>query len=54
MIARLLFRLLPIRILPAAAGSVNGIVSGFFAGNFVGVDATSAVGRAYELGILRA
>ena len=44
MITKLLFRLLPIQILLAAVGSVNGIVSSFFASNFVGVDAMSAVG----------
>ena len=44
MLTRLMFRLLPIQILLAAVGSVNGIVSSFFASNFVGVDAMSAVG----------
>ena len=44
MITKQLFRLLPIQILLAAVGSVNGIVSSFFASNFVGVEAMSAVG----------
>ena len=44
MVTKLMFRLLPIQILLAAVSSVNGIVSSFFATNYVGVDAMSAVG----------
>ena len=44
MVTKLLFRLLPIQILLAAVNSVNGIVSSFFAANYVGVNAMSAVG----------
>lgn len=44
MIEKLLFRLLPVQILLAAVGAVNGIVSSYFASNYVGVDAMSAVG----------
>ena len=44
MLTHLLFRLLPVQILLAAVGAVNGIVSSYFASNFVGVDAMSAVG----------
>lgn len=44
LVSKLMFRLLPIQILLAAVGSVNGIVSSFFASNYVGVDAMSAVG----------
>ena len=43
-VANLMFRLLPIQILLAAVGAVNGIVSSFFASNYVGIDAMSAVG----------
>ena len=43
-VTKLLFRLLPAQILLAAAGSVNSIVSSFFASNFVGITAMSAVG----------
>ncbi len=43
-VTRLMFRLLPIQILLAAVGSVNGIVSSYFASNHVGIDAMSAVG----------
>ena len=43
-LTKLMFRLLPIQITLAAVGAVNGIVSSFFATNFVGVDAMSAVG----------
>ena len=44
MIAKMMFRLLPTQILLAAVGAVNGIVSGLFASNSVGVAAMSAVG----------
>jgi len=43
-VTKLLFRLLPVQILLCAVGAVNGIVSSFFATNYVGVDAMSAVG----------
>ncbi len=43
MVTALLFRLLPLQILLAAVGTVNGIVSGLFAGNFVGEAAMSAI-----------
>ena len=41
---KLIFRLLPVQILLAAVGAVNGIVSGFFVSNYVGINAMSAVG----------
>ena len=44
MLTKLMFRILPVQILLAAVGAVNGIVSSFFATNFVGIDAMSAVG----------
>lgn len=44
MIGKLMLRLLPVQIMLSAAGSVNGIVSSWFATNFVGIDAMSAVG----------
>ncbi|MBQ6374077.1 MAG: ATP-binding protein [Clostridia bacterium] len=43
-VSKLMMRLLPIQILLAAVGAVNGIVSSFFASNYVGIDAMSAVG----------
>ena len=43
-IRRMMFRLLPIQILVAVAGNVNGLVSSYFATNFVGMEAMSAVG----------
>ncbi len=52
MVTKLLFRLLPIQILLAAVGAVNGIVSSFFASNFVGIDAMSAVGLYSPLNML--
>ena len=44
LISKLFFRLLPIQILLAAIGAVNGIVSGLFASNYVGSEAMAAVG----------
>ena len=41
---RTMFRLLPVQILLASVGMINGIVSSLFASNFVGVKAMSAVG----------
>ncbi|MBO4562119.1 MAG: ATP-binding protein [Clostridia bacterium] len=52
MVTKLLFRLLPVQILLAAVGAVNGIVSSFFASNFVGTDAMSAVGLYSPLNML--
>ena len=44
MLQGLCFRLLPIQVLLAVVGSVNGIISSLFASNFVGTDAMSAIG----------
>lgn len=44
MLQKLCFRLLPIQVLLAMVGSINGIVSSLFASNFVGTDAMSAIG----------
>lgn len=52
MVTKLLFRLLPVQILLAAVGAVNGIVSSFFASNFVGTDGMSAVGLYGPLNML--
>ena len=52
MVTKLLFRLLPIQILLAAVGAVNGLVSSFFASNYVGIDAMSAVGLYSPLNML--
>ena len=52
MLTKLMFRLLPVQILLAAVGAVNGIVSSFFAANFVGVEAMSAVGLYGPIGML--
>ena len=38
-----MFRLLPMQVLLAAVGAVNGIISGLFASNYIGADAMSAV-----------
>ena len=50
--ARLLFRLLPVQVLLAAVGSVNAIVSGLFASNYVGVEAMGAIGLYNPISIL--
>ena len=52
MVGRLMFRLLPAQVLLCAVGAVNGIVSSFFATNFVGVEAMSAVGLYAPFGML--
>ena len=52
MVRKLLFRLLPMQVLLAAVGAVNGIVSSFFASNFVGIEAMSAVGLYSPIGML--
>ena len=44
MIQGLCFHLLPIQVLLAMVGSINGIVSSLFASNFVGNDAMTAIG----------
>lgn len=41
---KLCFRLLPIQILLALVGSINGIITSLFASNSIGADAMSAVG----------
>ncbi|MBQ2685925.1 MAG: ATP-binding protein [Erysipelotrichaceae bacterium] len=44
MIRKLMFRLLPIQVLLAVVGSVNDIVSSYFASNFCDIEVMSAVG----------
>ncbi|MBQ6622226.1 MAG: ATP-binding protein [Mogibacterium sp.] len=44
MIQKQMFRLLPVQILMMAVGAVNGIVSSYFATNYVGLNAMTAVG----------
>ena len=43
-IRKTMFRLLPIQVLFAAVVSVNGLVSSYFATNYIGIDAMTAVG----------
>ena len=43
-VTRLMFRLLPIQVLLAVVGSVNAIISSYFASNYIGIEAMSAVG----------
>ncbi|MBO4460958.1 MAG: ATP-binding protein [Clostridiales bacterium] len=43
-LSKLMLKLLPVQILIQTVGAVNGIVSSYFATNYVGVDAMSAVG----------
>ena len=44
LITRLMFKLLPVQVILTGIGAVNGIVSSYFASNYVGIDAMSAVG----------
>ena len=44
MISKLLFRLLPMQIFLALVATLNAIISGLFATNFVGTTAMTAVG----------
>ncbi len=44
MISKLMLRLLPVQVLLAGVGAVNGLVSSFFASNYIGINAMSAVG----------
>ncbi len=44
MVTKLMLRLLPVQVLFCTVGAINGFVSGFFASNYVGIDAMSAVG----------
>ena len=52
MVSKLLFRLLPVQILLCAVGAVNNFVSSYFASNFVGIEAMSAVGLYGPVGML--
>ena len=51
MVTKTMFRLLPIQVVLAAVGSVNSIVSAFFASNYVGVNAMAAVGLFFPLNL---
>ncbi len=44
LVSKLLFRLLPVQFFLALVSSVNGIISGLFASNFIGPDAMTAIG----------
>ena len=52
LIEKMMFRLLPVQILLSAVGAVNGIVSSFFATNYVGIEAMTAVGLYGPIGML--
>ena len=52
MIKKLMFRLLPVQIVLAAVGTINMIVSSYFASNYVGTEAMSAVGLYGPLNML--
>ena len=43
-VSKQMLRLLPVQILLAAVGAINGIVSAFFASNYISVNAMTAVG----------
>ena len=50
--SKLMLRLLPAQVMLSAAGAVNGIISGYFASNYVGLEAMSAVGLYAPLNML--
>ncbi|MBQ1291454.1 MAG: ATP-binding protein, partial [Lachnospiraceae bacterium] len=52
MLQKLVFRLLPIQILTIGVGMLNGMISSYFATNFLGVDAMSAVGVYWPVSML--
>lgn len=52
MVKKLMFRLLPVQILLAAASTLNALISSYFASNYVGTDAMSAVGLYGPLNII--
>jgi Na+-driven multidrug efflux pump len=52
MTRKLMFSLLPVQIILAAVGTVNMIVSSYFASNYVGTEAMSAVGLYGPLNML--
>lgn len=52
MVEKLMFRLLPVQVLLCMVGLVNALVSSFFASNFVGIAAMSAVGLYGPLNML--
>ncbi len=52
MVRKLMFRLLGAQVLLAVINAVSGLVSSFFAANYIGVDAMSAVGLFSPLSIL--
>ena len=43
-VTKLMFRLLPVQVVLAAVTAVSGLVSSYFASNYIGVEAMSAVG----------
>ena len=51
MLTKLMFRLLPVQALLVAVDSLDGFVSSFFANNYVGVEAMSAVGMYSPLNV---
>ena len=51
-VGKLMLKLLPIQVLLAAVGAINGIVSSFFASNYVGINAMTAVGLYSPINIL--
>lgn len=52
MLYRQMIHLLPVQVLLCAVGAVNGIVSSYFAANYIGIDAMSAVGLYNPISLL--
>lgn len=49
---KLMLKLLPVQIVLSVVGAVNGLISSYFASNFIGVEAMSAVGLYGPVGML--
>ena len=53
MITNLFFRLLPVQILLLAIGSINSVIDGVMASNFIGTDAMTVTGLYMMMNPLR-
>ena len=51
-ITKLMFKLLPLQILIAAVGALSGIISSYFASNYISIEAVSAIGIYFPISII--
>ena len=47
-----MFKLLPLQILIAAVGAISGIISSYFASNYISIEAVSAIGIYFPISII--